>query len=141
MNAHLFYFQLLKVNLHNLINQVYLQFQRCRCKYKLDQYETLCKNGNLLAVKELYNLYFIDLNLGLNLATEFNHVHLARFLIEKGANNINDNLAQACKKNYAELAELLIQKGGNLLVAKRNTTSTNILKMIYYYGQNSELKK
>lgn len=117
------------------------QCRRYKSKYVISDFYPLCRVGNLPAVKELYTLYQGELNLNLALgeAVNGNQVNVSRFLIESGANNLDDCLKVACANNHYELVELFIQKGASILIGKRMTRSTNILRMIYRYEQKSEL--
>ena len=127
--------------------------RRCRRpRYNLEDYLPMCKAGNLLAVRDIYELRCIDLisltnpdkyyslmNSALGVAVGGNNVDVARFLIEKGANNLDECLKVACANDHCAMAEMLIQKGANTLVGKRVARPGNLLRMIYRYEQKSEV--
>ena len=51
-----------------------------------------------------------DFNLGLRLAAELDHLHLAKSMIEKGANKFDGALWYACKNSNKAMVDLIIQR-------------------------------
>jgi hypothetical protein len=113
----------------------------CKRKPKLYEEDFLpsCRLGNLEKVKALAESFDVNLNEGLIESAKQGQVDIARYLISKGATDLDSSLKVACQNNNSALAELLVQKGANIVVGLRVSKSPNITRMLYRYEQNSEL--
>lgn len=106
-----------------------------------DFYVKSCKEGTLYDVKGAFEHgNNLDPNIGLCYACEFGNTNVAEWLInEKKANTLDQCLEVACKNNRLECAELLVKKGANIKVGLRNSSSLNIIRMLYRYKQKTEM--
>jgi len=86
----------------------------------VDKVERLLKKCDLLS-KEA----------GLLLASGGGNISVTEYLIKKGAVNLDEALAEACKKNRYSIADLLVRKGASTTVGLRYATSLNIIRMLY----------
>jgi len=136
--------------------------------YRLAENRTIlmfaCSNGDLEVVKDLIKKGAkMDLientygNSALFFALCFKHYHIAKYLIDNGANvNIinldNENvLFGTVDYNNIELTELLCKKGININVCNKQSyypifgalanNNTDILKILIKYGADLELKE
>lgn len=120
-----------------------IDFVSSRCKRKPKIYETdflpACRLGNLEKVKAITELYRVNLNEGLVQCVTQGQIEIAKYLILKGADDLDMALKIACQNNNSALAELLVQKGAKIVVGLRVSKSPNITRMLYRYEQNSEL--
>ena len=80
-----------------------------------------------------------DINEALKCAVENNHIHVAEYLIDNKANNLDQCLFLACTKNYYDMSELLLKKGAKFVFGLRASRSPNITRMLYRYEQGSEV--
>ena len=78
-------------------------------------------------------------NEALKCAVENNHIHVAEYLIDNKADNLDDCLFLACTKNYYDMSELLVKKGAKFVFGLRASRSPNITRMLYRYEQGSEV--
>jgi len=80
-----------------------------------------------------------DSNEALKCAVENNHIHVAEYLIDNKADNLDECLFLACTKNYYDMSELLVKKGAKFIFGLRASRSPNITRMLYRYEQGSEV--
>lgn len=127
----------------------------CRCKRnkiiepikeELPDFSTACKNGQIDLVKTYVESmdkqddeYKFKLNQGLTDAVTCGNKDVAEYLIDSGANNLNENLKFACENNNYGMVEILIKKGASIILGLRVAKSPNIVKLLYRYRQNSEV--
>lgn len=78
-------------------------------------------------------------NEALKCAVENNHLHVAEYLIDNKADNLDECLFLACTKNYYDMSELLLKKGAKFVFGLRASRSPNITRMLYRYEQGSEV--
>jgi hypothetical protein len=100
-----------------------------------EDFLSACRQGER---KKIYNLLntqngfsLSTLRQGLLLTTENGDAELTRFLIEKGADNLDECLQIACQCNRYGTAEILAQKGADIVSGLRTATSINIIRMLY----------
>lgn len=93
-------------------------------------------NGELDRLKKCKGY---DRNQALKCAVENNQIHVAEYLIESGADNLDESLFLACTKNYYDMSELLLKKGAKFVFGLRASRSPNITRMLYRYEQGSEV--
>tara|TARA_R110002111_G_C5838933_1_gene358660 strand:- start:30 stop:428 length:399 start_codon:yes stop_codon:yes gene_type:complete len=109
--------------------------RRCRKKPSDVIQESLlyCRNNNLEGLDELFKNYkeYIHLDLCLNSVAEQGNKEMVKYLIDKGATNLNIALGIACKHNRYEVAELLYRKGADRKYGLRENTSQNIIQMLF----------
>lgn len=113
----------------------------CKRKPKLYEEDFLpsCRLGNLEKVKAITDSFDVNLNEGLIESVKQGQVDIAKYLISKGATDLDSSLKLACQNNNSAIAELLVQRGANIVVGLRVSKSPNITRMLYRYEQNSEL--
>lgn len=133
-------------NLNFLWNTLVVPFiniisSTCKRKPKLyeDDFLPYCRLGNLEKVKALTESFDVDLNQGLIESVKQGQLYIVKYLISKGANDLDSSLKVACQNNNNAMAELLVRKGANIVVGLRVSKSPNITRMLYRYEQNSEL--
>ena len=80
-----------------------------------------------------------DSNEALKCAVENNQIHVAEYLIDNKADNLDECLFLACTKNYYDMSELLLKKGAKFVFGLRASRSPNITRMLYRYEQGSEV--
>lgn len=135
-----------------LFYQIYYLLDECflrRCRKKpvridvyLDDYPEeylrACQTGNKNRVEKFLDRYHdIDINASLRVAVEYKQVELSKFFVEKGATNLDECLKIACDNNNYSIVELLLKAGADTRVAIRYTKSSNILRMVYRFEQNT----
>ena len=71
--------------------------------------EFLC-DPNILPLIKKFNT-FQTLNSALSVATEHNHFSLVKIIVDKGADNLHENLYCACRNGQLDIFSLLVNKG------------------------------
>jgi hypothetical protein len=104
------------------------------CKKKRD-FITLCDAGDLAGLKEIE---YADWNEGLLYAVKANQKEAVKYLVERGATELNRALELACLKNFYGIAEFLLEKGAKPIVGIRVSKSTNILQLLYRFENNKK---
>ena len=79
-----------------------------------------------------------DFNLGLRLAAELDHLHLAKSMIEKGANKFDGALWYACKNSNKAMVDLIIQRSDKELNIEIGLYSASFFFFFsfFFFNQN-----
>jgi hypothetical protein len=109
-----------------------------------DNYLSFCQNDDIKGLRTLFywfNKDRFDLNAGLVTATGRKNTEVAQYLIESGANNLDDCLRIACENNLFSMAELLVKNGASVVVGLKHAKSSTIITMLYRHESGSDTIK
>ena len=106
-----------------------------------DLYLYMCSMGDINELRRLFIKYpNLDLNKGLLYSIEANQEFTCAYLIDQGANNLNEALKLAVEKNFRTISELLVKRGADPIHGIRYSKSLNITNMLYEYENKLRLK-
>ena len=124
----------------NVVNRC-CRSKKSRIPYTEDDFYSMCRLGNINNVElALSDIDYTEtiLNKGLIEAVRLRNEGVAKYLIENGANNLDECLKISCQTNNLSISEMLVQKGARTVIGLRYATSRNIIDMLYRYEQKSE---